>query len=231
MNPEELIRSRWSPESSDDDYLVLRDLRDYLDGYRTDDSIRVLDFGAGLSPYRALFPNADYQRADIAGTPGVNFSVSDDGTTNAPNASFDLVLSTQVAEHLPDAGTYFREVYRVLKPEGQLVLTTHGIWEDHPTPGDYQRWTGDGLRRDLERSGLAVKEIVRLSCGWRAFASLGCQLLDRSAHRSVWVRRIWHRVKRPVQSLLSRVTADFAKDVAGKETLYLVVCAVASRPL
>jgi SAM-dependent methyltransferase len=40
-----------------------------------------------------------------------------------PDASFDLVTSTEVFEHVPDDGRAFAEVHRVLRPGGHLVFT------------------------------------------------------------------------------------------------------------
>ena len=40
-----------------------------------------------------------------------------------PDASFDLCTSTEVFEHVPDDVRGFREIRRVLKPEGKLVFT------------------------------------------------------------------------------------------------------------
>lgn len=40
------------------------------------------------------------------------------------DASFDVVLSFQVFEHVPDAGRYLAEIRRVLAPGGTLVLAT-----------------------------------------------------------------------------------------------------------
>jgi SAM-dependent methyltransferase len=41
-----------------------------------------------------------------------------------PDASFDLVTSFQVLEHVPDAGTYLREIRRVVRPGGRVILAT-----------------------------------------------------------------------------------------------------------
>ena len=40
-----------------------------------------------------------------------------------PDASFDLVTSTEVFEHVPDDRRAFAEVFRVLRPGGRLVFT------------------------------------------------------------------------------------------------------------
>ena len=44
-----------------------------------------------------------------------------------PDASFDVVLSIEGIEHLEDRFAYLREVHRVLKPQGTLILTTPNI--------------------------------------------------------------------------------------------------------
>ena len=60
-------RARLRPIPGEPDYLHLRDLRDALAPFATNDPIRILDFGCGGSPYRTLFPNADYRReTDVA---------------------------------------------------------------------------------------------------------------------------------------------------------------------
>ena len=41
-----------------------------------------------------------------------------------PDSSFDVVISAQVIEHLKDPQTYIREIRRLLKSGGRLLLTT-----------------------------------------------------------------------------------------------------------
>jgi len=43
------------------------------------------------------------------------------------SAGFDLVVSFQVIEHLLDASDYLREIARVLRPSGALLLTTPNL--------------------------------------------------------------------------------------------------------
>lgn len=40
---------------------------------------------------------------------------------------FDLVISTEVLEHVNDPDTFLKEIYRVLKPNGKLLLTTPNL--------------------------------------------------------------------------------------------------------
>jgi hypothetical protein len=65
LGGEEGIRERLFPTPGDRLYFPLADLLLTLQKIATSDSLTILDYGAGLAPYCALFPNSDYRRADI----------------------------------------------------------------------------------------------------------------------------------------------------------------------
>ncbi|MFT4672062.1 MAG: 2-polyprenyl-3-methyl-5-hydroxy-6-metoxy-1,4-benzoquinol methylase [Arenicella sp.] len=54
----------------------------------------------------------------------VAFQLIDGITLPFESATFDVVTSFQVVEHVADYDTYLSEIRRVLKPEGVLLLTT-----------------------------------------------------------------------------------------------------------
>jgi SAM-dependent methyltransferase len=145
-----------------------------LKGCGTPEALDLLDFGSGGSPYRAYFPNVRYTRADVSfpGDPALDYTISPDGTIQAPNSSFDIILSTQVVEHVPDVRAYFEECFRLLRPAGKLICTTHGYFPDHGCPEDYRRWTADGLRLEIEDAGFEVTRVLKLTAGSRAFFSV-----------------------------------------------------------
>ena len=126
--------------------------------FRQRSDLRLLDYGCADCCYRPLFAGivADYVGADLPGNPDAAIVLDADGTIPAADGSFDIVLSTQVLEHVENVSVYLRECRRVLKSEGHLILSTHGLWMYHPHPFDLWRWTGPGLERELNRSGFDV---------------------------------------------------------------------------
>ena len=73
--------------------------------------------------------------------------------------TFDCVLSTQVLEHVTDPQLYLSEARRVLKPNGSLILSTHGIWPYHPDPPISGAGQGDGLQAEIRRAGFEVVNV------------------------------------------------------------------------
>ena len=173
----EYNRQRAFPQPKDNLYIHLSDLRLFLDKYCDHRFERLIDFGCGGSPYRSLFNANNYVRADFLDTGELDYTINDKGKIEMPDESCDGVLSTQVLEHVFSPTAYLSEAFRLLRPGGKLILTTHGIWEDHGCPYDFRRWTHDGLTRELEAVGFKVKRIVKLTTGPRAILSLFAGIL------------------------------------------------------
>ncbi len=175
----EYKRQRVNPHPKDTYYIHLADIRLFLEPYTTEHFGRLLDYGCGGSPYREIFKADKYIRADYVDCGNLDCLIPSDGKLAFPDNSVDTVLSTQVLEHVFSPRTYLEEAFRVLKPGGKLVLTTHGVWEDHGCPYDFRRWTYDGLRRELEEAGFAVTRVAKLTTGPRAILFLFAQILGQ----------------------------------------------------
>lgn len=121
----------------------------------------VVDMGAGDVPYRPLFENhcKAYIACDLEMRTGIDVVFDDCGTVPLPSGMADCIVSFQVLEHVWDLETYLSECHRILKENGRLILSTHGTWLYHPHPGDYRRWTRDGLCRDLELRGFEIETV------------------------------------------------------------------------
>jgi len=159
------MRDRARPRPWHTDWLLLRGLsriiRDEV-GARMRPGQRLIDMGCGDMPYRRAIEETGvaYQGADLAGN--VDIRIGPDGRVGLPTAQVDAVLSVQVLEHVRDLDGYCAEMRRLLRSDGTLFLSTHGMWLYHPHPEDHRRWTRTGLAADLESRGFVVEETKAL---------------------------------------------------------------------
>jgi SAM-dependent methyltransferase len=192
---------RLNPPRSEIDYLINCDLRDAIVHLAQNLRGRTLDYGCGGSPYQPLLAELrPYVRADIPPGEGLDLVLDSDGLLpGEPDGSYDVVLSTQVLEHVPDAPRYLAEAHRLLRPGGVLLVSTHGLIPEHGCPYDFQRWTSDGLARAVAEAGLVVEENLKLTIDARAFLyflnyTLIC-LTPQTARQGLfgWIARGLHR--------------------------------------
>ena len=179
LGAQEYNRERVNPLPKDDYYIHLSDLVSFLRECTGPNLGVVLDYGCGGSPYRDLFQSGEYLRADYVDCGGIDIIIGQDGKMDLPDCSCDVILSTQVLEHVFSPADYLAEAYRVLRPGGKLILTTHGIWEDHGCPYDFWRWTADGLKRLLDASSFESTRIVKITTGPRAIFFMFFQMLPK----------------------------------------------------
>jgi SAM-dependent methyltransferase len=156
---------RIKPRTSQRNYQCLIGTLNRLQDIVDSDSIslgdRILDYGCGSKPYEALFMKKfkSYVGADIEGNTKASLIIGPEGQVPAVDESFDCVLSSQVLEHVVNPQVYLKEAFRLLKSDGHLILSTHGIWPYHPDPTDFWRWTIDGLQREIGRAGFEVERV------------------------------------------------------------------------
>ncbi len=93
---------------------------------------RVLDMGAGSCPYRALFAHCLYETQDFTGLGDDQLRDGgygridyrcDIASVPVADGAFDAILCTEVLEHVREPIKAVREMARILKPGGRLMLT------------------------------------------------------------------------------------------------------------
>ena len=145
---------------------------------------RVLDVGCGEKPYYPFFSRAsEYVGVDTSHPAADLFASAE--SLPVGDASFDLVLCTQVLEHADDPAQAVRELRRVVKPGGRVLASTHGVQVYHPDPVDLTRWTHTGLRRLFEANGeWSSLEVVPSSGTTACVAMLVALYVDLLARRA-----------------------------------------------
>lgn len=102
-----------------------------------------LDIGCSVgAPYAKYFPNRI--GVDLVSGAGVDV-VADAHMLPFSDETFDIVLCSEVLEHLHTPALAISEMRRVLRRGGLLLLTTRFIFPIHDAPHDYYRFTKYGL--------------------------------------------------------------------------------------
>lgn len=138
---------------------------------------RLLDVGCGFKPYRELFSFASEYIGLEYDSPANRIAKSADhfydGNTFPFDAmSYDGIICNQVLEHVFNPDQFLQEIFRTLKPGGNLLMTVPFVWDEHEQPWDYARYSSFGLRSLLERNGFVVDEQRKMNADARVLFQL-----------------------------------------------------------
>lgn len=195
---------------------------------------KVLDSGCGSMPYKKIILSNDkvesYIGLDIES--GLNYEnvKADflwDGTTMPfDNESFDVVVSTEVLEHVPSPDEYLLEIKRVLKPGGIFFFTVPFLMSLHEIPHDYYRYTPYALERIFKKAGFKIIEIKAMG-GYHAALA---QMLGLWVNMYLWgiKKKIMRVILKPIISILYR--NDKAPTDFKKSTMVVGLSGIIAKP-
>lgn len=133
---------------------------------------RVLDIGAGTCLYRPLFAHCEYKTHDFMQYEGAEKHggtsaygkidyVSEILAIPVPDHSFDVILCTEVLEHVPEPIKVLKEISRILRPGGRALITAPLGSGLHQLPFHfYGGYTPEWYRRFSKEAGLEATEIT-----------------------------------------------------------------------
>lgn len=180
--------------------------------------------GVTISPNQVL-------RAQQLTPPTVSarFQVDDAMALSFPDASFDVVWSVEAGPHMPDKAVFARELLRVLKPGGVLVVADWNQRDDRKVPLSpwekpvmrqlLDQWSHpafasiEGFAEQLEATGLVVGQVITADWSKETLPS--------------WLDSIWQGIVRPV-GLVKFGLPGFIKSVREVPTLLLMRLAFGS---
>jgi len=155
-------------------------LEKQLQKYATHIKGVVLDVGSGsFSRYRNLFDYDKHITLDI------NSDNKPDIVASAENipletASINSIICTQVLGDVKDPSAVIKEFFRVLKPNGVVLLTESLLNELHDEPNDFWRFTRFSLKYIFEKNGFEIIDIDQRGGFFTSRAQLKIRyLIDR----------------------------------------------------
>ena len=165
--------------------------------------------GAGEGAYRAHFAQTRYEAADFQQVDkpyGQLDYVCDLDSIPVEDERYDLVLCTQVLEHLPEPADVLTELHRVLRAGGTLWLSQAPLYfPEHEQPYDFYRYTSFGLEHRLTRAGFVLDSLDWLEgyLGTLSFQLASCR--SRATSQASGIR--WRSGRR----ILSAAAACLAR--------------------
>lgn len=146
---------------------------------------RLLDLGCGKAPlnlvYKGLAASITLTDWENSQHPNPHLDVVADLTQPLPfgDSQFDVIILSDVLEHIPTPELLFSEITRVLAPGGNLLMNVPFMYWVHEAPYDFYRYTEFALRRLAEKNGLSVKKLEVLGGGLAVLIDLLAKLLVR----------------------------------------------------
>jgi SAM-dependent methyltransferase len=126
---------------------------------------KLLDLGCGKVPLFEFYKNctsevicADWEKS-LHDNEFIDKITDLNQNLDFNNSDFDTVLLSDVLEHILYPHNLMREIYRILKPEGCLIINVPFFYCLHEEPFDYYRYTKFALSDLAKNSGLKIIEL------------------------------------------------------------------------
>jgi MPBQ/MSBQ methyltransferase len=188
-------------------------------------SSRILAKEYGFAVTGITISPGQVKRAQALTPDGVTaqFKVDDAMALSFPDASFDVVWSIEAGPHMPDKAVFARELMRVLKPGGVLVVADWNQRDDRQIPLNFwekpvmqqllDQWSHpafssiEGFSELLAATGLVEGNVT--TADWTV------QTLPS------WIDSVWQGIARPV-GLISFGFSGFIKSLREVPTILLM---------
>lgn len=185
------------------DFFVIHHLQRFLHATLSEwvkPGVKLADIGCGEQPLRALVTSLGgiYTGVDVRQNRQNNVDVVADITdVPLPDSSFDVVLCTEVLEHVSDTRAAFSELTRLCNAGGAMVITTPFAYPLHEEPHDYIRLTPYQLRECARINHLEVVHLSTFGDELQVVATVWCNLWSRiGVDRLGIIRTAWNVMMR-----------------------------------
>lgn len=185
------------------------------------------DLGCGTRPYEEFFLKhaKSYTGVDWSDTlHSLTADVIADLNVGVPaeDACADTIVSLSVMEHLHTPQVFLAESYRLLRPNGKMILQVPFQWHIHEAPHDYYRYTPFALKHMFGQAGFENVE-VHASSGFFTTIFIKCNYFSRKLIRGPkilrWITRsllsiFWYSNQK-LAPLMDRFDRNWSEEAQG----------------
>ncbi len=189
----------------------------------------IVDLGCGEMPYKQYILDHNKNVARYVGIDLPQESIHEHYSVNKPDyiwdgihipledQSADIILATELFEHVSNLDKILLEAKRVLKNEGELFFTVPFLWNLHLTPYDFYRYTPYALKEKLQKAGYSSIHIGILGGHHAALAQmLGIWIGIVQQHRTGFSKKLFYLfikfIACPVTKFLMKLDAKRSDD-------------------
>lgn len=145
-------------------YIARKGLAKHIKNLGASITGKTLDVGCGTKPYEKIFNSSEYIGLEVETSIHTDNKADffyNGKTFPFNDKDFDSVITNQVLEHVFTPDEFLKEINRVLKLNGNLLLTVPFVWDEHEQPYDYARYSSFGLKYLLENNGFNIKTHIK----------------------------------------------------------------------
>ena len=139
---------------------------------------RLLDLGCGKAPFYAAYKGlvTEVTCADWENSLHKNEHLDCEVDLSRPRRSrggvFDLIILSDVLEHIANPDHLWLEISRILAQNGKILMNAPFYYWLHEQPYDYYRYTRFALQRFVETAGMRLIELRPIGAGPEVIADI-----------------------------------------------------------
>ena len=138
---------------------------------------RILDIGAGTGEFLAVAKNNNWDTVGVEPNANAKAIAKNKGiafvekTAELENHSFDVISMWHVLEHVPDLEAQLKELKRLLKPKGTLIIAVPNFksfdaihygkfWAAYDVPIHFWHFSKKAIKLLFEKEGLQLEKVL-----------------------------------------------------------------------
>lgn len=148
-------------------YKAILEAKKYINGDLIDIGCGRMQYKKELTPFIKKYIGVDHPRISKLYNPQNKPDILADAIhIPVKDKSFNSALLLEVLEYFSNPALVFKELARILKPNGVVIISSPFLYPQHDLPYDRARYTKTQIKEFLENSGFKIKKQFELGNFW-----------------------------------------------------------------